>query len=277
MIPLKFAPLVIELELVSDATDCIVTPGINATFTVDNTTSNWEINQCMIKCDICTLDNALHNQYVSHLLEGKALPIKYDTFITQQQSIKGMQDIAVNVSRAVSLLKSVFITFFQSNQPATADGDPQLFAKKLVNKQAIEFSHPMAWVMDGSYDKDLELQWQLQLGSKLYPEYPVQSLSESFYHLKKTLNLPEWHQHSISFNFNQYKKTKFILAMNFEKVPEASFTGENTKAGQLLYIRLKPANSTAILTQDRMFDSMFVTLHSEQTVELRDVGCTVFD
>jgi hypothetical protein len=278
MIPLRFAPLVIELELVSDATECIISPPVGV-FDTSNTSTNWEINQCMINCDICTLDNALHNQYVSHLLEGKALPIKYDTFITQQQSVKGNQDISVNVSRAASLLKSVFITFFQSNQPATlVDGtNNPLFNKKLVNKQALEFSHPMAWLPSGYYDKNYELQWQIQLGSKLFPEYPVQSLSETFYQLRKTLSLPEYHQHSVSVDFNQYKKDKFIIAMNMEKVPEASFTGENTKAGQLLYIRVKPANSTSVLTSDKMFDSMFITLHAECTVEIRDVGCTVFD
>ena len=61
MIPLRFAPLVVELELVGDATECIVSPPVGV-FDANNTSTNWEINQCMIKCDICTLDNALHNQ-----------------------------------------------------------------------------------------------------------------------------------------------------------------------------------------------------------------------
>ena len=37
------------------------------------------------------------------------------------------------------------------------------------------------------HDATKELEYQLQIGSKLYPEYPVQSLSEAFAQLRKTV------------------------------------------------------------------------------------------
>ena len=37
--------------------------------------------------------------------------------------------------------------------------------------------------MPHNYEK--ELQWQLQIGAKNFPEYPVKPVAETFYQLKK--------------------------------------------------------------------------------------------
>jgi hypothetical protein len=65
------------LELVNDKDDPIVTPGVNAVFTAANTSNDWQIENVQLKCDIVTLDNSLQNNYDSHLLSGKSLPINF--------------------------------------------------------------------------------------------------------------------------------------------------------------------------------------------------------
>ena len=78
-IPLKACPLVLELELVSNFTDCIVEPGISGDFPASeaapndfkNTSGQFELNNCFLQCDVVSLDNDLHNKYVAHLLDGK--------------------------------------------------------------------------------------------------------------------------------------------------------------------------------------------------------------
>ena len=60
---------------------------------------------------MCTLDNALENSYEAHLLDKGTLPINYNTYINQSQNISGQVDIAINVSRAISRLKSIFFNF----------------------------------------------------------------------------------------------------------------------------------------------------------------------
>ena len=68
-----------------------------------------------------TLDNGLQNTYDAHLLAGNAYPINYNTFITQCQNViggtntitnttYGQQKNNLSVSRAVTRLKSVFVT-----------------------------------------------------------------------------------------------------------------------------------------------------------------------
>ena len=55
-IPLKHAPLVIELELVGNATDCLNTGDNGGSSPVVNS-KDWLIEQPQIKCDIVTLDS----------------------------------------------------------------------------------------------------------------------------------------------------------------------------------------------------------------------------
>ena len=196
-LPLKYmGNLTIELELVTNAVDCIIDPnnydesdtGITADirnrFTVavagdvgkaTNTSIDWEISNARVICDVCTLDNNLNNEYVKHLLEGKGLPITYTTSITQSQSIKGLTDISANVIRSVSKLVASFVTFYKNADPSTG--------YEYADKEFCRFYHPhqnYEPLDAGIYDKDKDLEFQIQLGSKLYPEYPCNSITQCF-------------------------------------------------------------------------------------------------
>ena len=190
LLPVKYCPIVIELELCNSNLDPIITPGKKnaagstpAVFTTDNTGTDWSIENICVKCDCCTLDNHLNNEYTSHLLAGKALPIKYSTLISQQSTIS-KNNVAVQVSRAVSRLQKAYITLY----------NPHPTEEIAWDKQSIKFYHPME--LDGVYNSDKELEFQIQLGGKLYPEYPCRSISEAFSILKQTMNLPDWGLHS---------------------------------------------------------------------------------
>ena len=264
-LPLKFLPLTLEFEL-GDVEDAIVSPAAYADpwtglFSVATTSNEWEITNCSIKCDICTLDNSLNNEYTAHLLAGKALPIEYSTYISQQSSISGTQ-FSVQIIRAVSRLQRVFLSFFSNSYSGPYE------------KSNIIFYHPMH--TSTNYDPDKELQFQLQLGSKLIPEYPAQSLSECFYHLMKSLNLPEHHQHSIGIQLKHYRQDKFIVGFSFEKIPDAEWSGINTKAGQILMVTVKALNP-ANLGDTKIADMMYSVLEAQQILEIRDVGISVYD
>ena len=291
-LPLKYmGSLTIELELVSNDLDCIINPDdyaeddgaldadVRGRFTRDvalpaggdtNTSKVFELNNAFVSCDICTLDNNLNNEYVKHLLEGKGLPITYTTYRTQSQSVAGLTDINVPVIRSVSKLVASFITFYRDDQPS--------LGYEYANKRFCRFYHPHQShdaLVEGIYDVNKDLEFQIQLGSKLYPEYPCNSLTQCFYHLRKALNLPVFHQHSISVDFKQYRDRQFIFGFSFEKVPDSSYTGINTRAGQQMLIRVKSAG-TSIPAND-MPDEMFITLLSEQILEVKDLGLKVFD
>ena len=121
----------------------------------------------------------MNNEYVKHLLEGKGLPITYTTYITQSQSVKGLTDINVEVIRSVSKLVASFIAFYKQGDPSTG--------YEYCDKEFCRFYHPQQAsdeAVNGMYDENYDLEFQTQLGSKLYPEYPCNSLTQCFYHLR---------------------------------------------------------------------------------------------
>ena len=272
-LPLRYMPITIELELCNDSTDPIISKfGTgDADFKAENTSLLWQIQNVMVKCDICVLDNALDNSYAEHLLSGKALPINYNTFISQLQSIKsgvnGQKSVRLNVTRALSRLKSVFVTL---------DKDVASESSMAGRKKWNDFYSPMQPTGGGlheAYDATKEFEFQLQLGSKLYPEYPLRSHAESFYQLRKTMGHKSNTIHSIDIDSYEYRNHKFIIGVDMERVLEAGFTGMNTKAGDILNIRFDHRSG---LDSDYAHD-MHIVLQSDNILEVRDGGCSVFD
>ncbi len=264
-IPLKWCPLVLEFEL-GDVNDAIVAPADYAApyddYTIANTSNVFELTNCKLIVEIIKIDSQLNNSYIEHLLSGKSLSLEYSTYISQQSAISG-NNLAIQIIRAVSRLQRCFITFYKNN-----DANP-------FSKPSINFYHPMSLSTNKPrYDKRYELEFQLQLGSKLIPEYSCNSISECFYHLRKSLNLPDHHQHSIGIRYKNYYKDKFVFALSFEKVPDADWSGVSTKAGQLLLVKCKATDGN---TLSNIANIMYIVLESQQVLEIRDIGTTIFD
>ena len=116
----------------------------------------------------------------------------------------------------------------------------------------------------------------MQIGSKLFPEYPIRSVSEAFSQLKKSVGILGSNFHSLSISPTQYRNDHFVIGIDTEKAPGASYTGINTRAGDLLSVRVKSQNA-AVLTQLEMPDQMFIVLHSDCMLEIQDSGVSVYD
>ena len=84
LIPLRYFPLQIELELVSSAADCMF--GVQNGLTCSD---QWTISDIQCKMDSLTPDSSLQNEYASHLLSGKSLPISFSSFNHSNQSTNG--------------------------------------------------------------------------------------------------------------------------------------------------------------------------------------------
>ena len=108
----------------------------------------------------------------------------------------------------------------------------------------------------------------------MFPEYPVRSLAETFYQFKKSLGIHGSAFHSVSITPKQYRTDHFIIGIDTEKVLEAGFTGLNTKAGDLMVVRGKYANSNSLTA---WCNSVYVIMHTDNILEIRDTGAQVFD
>ena len=180
----------------------------------------------------------------------------YHSYIYQSNSVVGQSTMNTTVVRSVSKLAAAFITFDKTGLRGSSAE---------VHKEYHRFYHPMSRITfanSGIYDNDLDLEFQLQLGSKRFPEYPCKGITQAFYSFRKALNLSLFHQHHLSIECNQYKSNKFIFALSMERVPDSSHSGINTKSGQQLLIRCKPSGHrlTALMP-----DTSYTTLVLEQT------------
>ena len=143
--PLRYCPIQIELELVNSQADAVLTEIVQG---IPNGT-NWDISDIQCKCDLLELDSSLSNEYASHLLSGESLPINFNTWNHTNQSTGGDNNISAHISRAVTRLKSIFITL-------------------RIYKQANDFYHPCS--ISEQITIANEHSYQVQIGSKLIPE-----------------------------------------------------------------------------------------------------------
>jgi hypothetical protein len=123
----------------------------------------------------------------------------------------------------------------------------------------------------GSFQPESEMEWQIQIGSRLFPEYSVRSCSESYYQLLKCMGILNSSFHSIDINNKDYHTYKFIIGLDLEKVLQAGFTGINTKAGDLLTVKTKCMNGAGTPTW------MHIILHADCILNISDNGVSVFE
>ena len=73
-----------------------------------------------------------------------------------------------------------------------------------------------------------------------------------------------------------YINNKFVFCTSFEKIPDVEWSGINTKAGQILMVNCKAMNEAGI-TSNNIATTMYTLLEAQQILEIRDVGCAVYD
>ena len=188
MLPLKYLQgITFEFEIVSNVGDAVVSrtglteTSVNDIFALDNVSDQWEIRDCQIKCQTCTLDNSLQNSYDTHMLDGKNLVIHYDQIITTSQSLgTANRDVSVNVTRACGRLRKLYVT-----QHMNYSNFNYVTTSHKYMKPWNVLIHTMGVGFGGVYNGEKESEFQVQIGGKLFPERAQASTSEQFFHFKQ--------------------------------------------------------------------------------------------
>ena len=202
------------------------------------------------------LDSELQNSYAPHLLSGKSLPIHFSSYATNVQTATG-NDHALSIARSFTCLKSVFVTMFHGD--GTDNND----------KVANYFYHPL----NATYTKDSDVAFQLQLGSAVYPQYPIHSLAEALHSLRKTLGITNSGSANISKRW--FMRDKFVLATDLGKMIRASFTGYNSRSGDLLTIKLRNAWDGSDVASAP--SQVHTVLHYDAVLQISGVGSHVLE
>jgi hypothetical protein len=124
------------------------------------------------------MDNQLENEFAQKFNSGQSIAVNYSTYVVQQQSLAG-QSPSLNITRALSKLKSVFLTLTGKTADANdAAMDTLGYYENAFLKPWNDFYHPMAW--DNNYTSTGELEVSLQIGPKKFPDYPLRTVSDLF-------------------------------------------------------------------------------------------------
>ena len=297
-LPLRFAPLELEWTIVSDGTEPVVVPQGNGTTQTDkngyyfqdgNTSTSWEINNAIIRADVITLDNTVDNNITKHLLEGQSLKLIVPQYHTITQTFNtGGGEINMNIVKSASKLTNAFVTLYR--QPRGGEVYANYLVDNYVYKRWNYFYNPMinGQINDGPDPENIPLQagkgfsdssralaYQLQVQSKKLPEFEVSSLSEAFYFLRRTLHFMNANQDSLNISYRQFRENKFVMAFSFEKMPDVSFTGINTKMGSLITFKIR--GNEGPLANTEQIEEIFVNLISESVLEISESGAIVYD
>ena len=194
-IPLKYCQIHIELQLQSDNTNCCVaTEAAN----VSGSTS-FALSDARILCDVVELDGELNEKISRHLMSGKSLNLAMASWNTTLNIIAPSDGFAVQLQRAFSRVKSVFVTFSDE----AGDGN-----------NTRQFLHPLK---NAAYDPDKDtFEFYLQVGSTRMPDFNVKSISEAWYQFTKSLNMLGSVE-TVSIPPSAYTNNKFIIGMDLEK------------------------------------------------------------
>ena len=229
LLPVRYCPLQIELELVNNGADAVHVGSYNG----ETHTANWDMTDVQVKCDLLTLDNSLENEYASHLLSGKTLPINFSTWNHTNQYTRNDNNFSAHINRALARLKSVFIILHSADGAWYRQANHFYHPIENSARQANHFYHPVENSASDQYGIADEHQFQAQIGSQLYPEYPVNSLSESLSQLRKTVG------HPFQMFGRWYRATKYIIGIDLERVSGAGFTGISTKSCDLMTLNFR--------------------------------------
>jgi hypothetical protein len=136
-----------------------------------------------------------------------------------------------------------------------------------------------------TYNPKCELTYQVQLGSKVYPQMEVKTSQEAFYELVKTIGAHEMSStYALDIRPAEYRSWKHIMAVSFENSPGSAYSGLSTRAGDLLNIRIKNAHHV----NDAVFDGLeilpystpeyiYVVLEHDAVLNISDMGVSLFD
>lgn len=250
LIPLRVCPLTYELTLEVPAK--AVVSGFGST--------NYSLVNCYMICDLVTLDSSIQNSYYKSLLSGAALSLVIPQYTTIHYPITNAASLAIVVQRAFTRNVAVFVSFSR---------DPNRIAD--FNYPDIDITGEVNAMPATPTLVDSNFSFQLQLGSKLWPEQPMSSMAEMYETLRKAVGTHNQDIKNISLDRKDYVNDSFLIGVDLEKNLGDPFSAQNTRAGDVLRLVFNGINPASHLT------SCYVHLISSSILEIRETGAFLFD
>ena len=261
LIPLRVCPLTYEMTMETPAN----------VFSPDNGGSQaYSLTNCYILVDLVTLDSSVQNSYMKALLGGAALACTIPQYITINYPITNASSLALVVQRALTRNVAVFVNFQARGDNVTQFAYPDTNVSNTMLRTlfvgGVAVTSPQKPML-----QDSNFSFQLQLGSKLWPEQPMTSQAEMYETLRKAVGTHNQDIKNISVDRYDYLTKSFILGIDLEKNLGDPFSSQNTRAGDVLRLVFNGIDPGAYLS------SCYVTLIGSSVAEIRETGVFVFE
>ena len=242
LLPIRYAPLEIELSLISTVSDWLDTSTGNS--------STFSISDVQLLYDSVTLDEAVQNSFFSALLKNQVLSIPVlNAYQTVQTIPANSSSYSFSSVRAFSRLSQIWITFRhtgpRSSQfycPGDLPGEPS---------NAILEDKPVPQV-------------RLSIGPHNWPApQPASTTAEHYYQFQNALG------HIPNMSRFLYENNAFTLVFESRKMPQDITSALSTRSGDLLRVDL--TSLTAVGSNIECW----MTLLSFGVAAIRESGVTL--
>jgi hypothetical protein len=286
---LKAAPLTFEFEMTPNPRD-IFAPTTSATNTAGNYSpwggatarnqDNFTLSDAVIRCDMLTIDNSLVEQYASHLLAGRPLSIPFTSFVNIYQVLPDRSTFTLQMMRALSRIKNIFWCF----APQVCQLSPPICPANVAitglatGHQAADAAALSTAAQPATLVANDNMQWQLQIGGRCWPQMPCRGITESYYRLRSCLDQTQHGTFAIT--PNGYRTSQTYFGVDLEKAAVgsagASFTGLSTRGGEALVLIVN--NLSATTTAAGQFPQViFAFVHADLILNVTASGAEVLE
>ena len=263
MLPVKYAPITLEWTL-ANVEDAVLTDN-NMHPAQLLSSREYEITEVQVYAAQVQLDSSLESQFASLLMSNRALNIPMSTIHTQQQALPaGNTEISVSLTRALTRLSAIYITFM----------DESKYGGRSVTNSFVNPSQYLDRATVWSHTEQM-LEFQAQIGSKLWPETPAKG-PQLFNMLREATAVYDESVRTLAITSQAYKMNQFIIGVPLQSVPGSFASGYNTRSGDLLTIRARNLNQQGGAGGFGA-SRIYVMMHAEQILSIREGGVDVLD
>ena len=243
LLPTRYAPLEIELSLISTASDWLDLADANTT------TSNFSISDIQLLYDAYTLDEAVQNSFYSALLKGQVLSIPVlNAYQIVQALPTGATTYSFSAVRAFRRLLQIWLTFRGAGPRSSQFISPGDLPGGDVTNSALE--------------NTAVPQVRLSIGPHNWPQpQPVTTSAEHFYQFQKALG------HVPNMNRWIFENDAFTMVFDIKKLPSDITSALSTRSGDLVRVDLTSMNGTA--------SECWLTMISFGVCAIRESGVTL--
>ena len=212
--------LLIELELSSKATQGFKEEALN--------TISWSVKDVFLHAMAYDVDSSINNSIVEHISSGSALPYHLTSMFATKHFVS-QSNFTLSLQRSATRCKQVYAIIYKANSPITS------------------FHHPVGdnpSHINAANNADT-LQYQLQIGSRKWPETAVDSVQETYMRLRQAAGI-FYGSDSLTAGVtaNDFTNGRAVYSIDLEKTgAQALMTGVSTQ-GQTLTIDFRNTGCT---------------------------------